>query len=57
MEHEIELLKEKYGSYSNVARALGITYRHLINVRNNKEISKPLEKLIKSLASDNRDGH
>lgn len=49
MKHEIEILKVKYGSYTNVAKALGITYRHLINVRNDKEISEPLKKLIKSL--------
>ena len=52
MKNEIEVLRAKYGTYSAVARALGITYRHLINVRNEDKTSKLLKMHIKSIVSD-----
>jgi len=31
---ELNQLKKEYGTWKNVAAIIGITYRHLINIRN-----------------------
>lgn len=47
MENHIEILKEKYGNHSQVAKVLGITVRHYRRIRNDHlRPSKPLKKLI-----------
>ena len=33
---ELNQLKKQYGSWKNVAAVIGITYRHLINIRHGK---------------------
>lgn len=47
MQKEIEILKEKYGTYSQTAKVLGITPRHFRRIRNDHlKPSKPLKKLM-----------
>ncbi|MCK5608689.1 hypothetical protein KAR91_42825 [Candidatus Pacearchaeota archaeon] len=52
MEKEIEILRGKLGSYDLVAKELGITARHLLNVKKGEHISRSLELLIKRLSKD-----
>lgn len=52
MKNEIEILRGRHGTYTAVARALGISYRHLINVRNEEKTSKLLKMHIKSIITD-----
>ena len=33
---ELNQLKKHYGSWKNVASAIGITYRHVLNIRKGK---------------------
>ena len=50
MKKEIEILKKQHGTYTAVAKSLGITYRHLINIRSGMKPSKHLEILIGQMA-------
>jgi len=52
MEKQLEILKEKYGTWQAVAKKLGITYRHICNIRsNNKSAGKSLQFMIRTLAT------
>jgi len=42
----IEILKGRMGSYGAVAVELGITERHLLNIRKNRHCGGALRKLI-----------
>jgi DNA-binding transcriptional regulator YiaG len=50
MKTQIETLKQYLGTYQQVARILGITERHLRNVRDGKfQPSQSLRKLIEMI--------
>jgi hypothetical protein len=50
MKSQLNLLKKHYGSDSAVAKALGITPRHFLNVRKGKYIGRFLKLQIIRLA-------
>lgn len=50
MEKEIEILKQKYKTYKKVAERIGITPRHLLNLRKEKHVGVFLANHIKKLA-------
>ena len=56
MKTDIEILKDRYGNYTKVAAALGITYRHLLNLRQGIEPSKHLKLLIKHAVCEHTSG-
>jgi len=51
--NEIDRLKESLGTYAEVAKALGISQRHLRYIRSTGRISSPLRKLITFLLRSN----
>jgi hypothetical protein len=51
MEKELQILKEKYGTWEAVAKKLQITYRHICHLRSgSRPAGKSLESLIKIYA-------
>lgn len=52
MEKELQILKNKYGTWEAVADKLQITYRHVCNIRSGaKPPGKSLQSLIKIYAN------
>ena len=50
MKRELDAIEKYYGSKKNAAKAVGITYRHWLNVRNGKYIGRFLAMRIKQMA-------
>jgi len=48
---QIEYLKGRYGSFTAVARRLGVTYRQLSNIRNG-QVTKTMRKLIRYMVAE-----
>jgi hypothetical protein len=52
MKKSIKILIKHYGGSTEAAKALGITPRHFLNVRNGKFVGRFLELQIKRMAFD-----
>jgi len=53
---ELNQLKKQYGSWKNVAAVIGITYRHLINIRNG-EGGRFVKMRIRQLAIETKNAN
>ena len=47
MKSDVEILKEHFGSRKALAKALGITERHVRNIERNQHIGTGLRKLMR----------
>ena len=50
MKENLEVLKRQFGSDAEVAKRLGITARHVRNIRQGYHVSLSLQKLIAMMA-------
>jgi hypothetical protein len=53
IELQIEYLRGRFGSFTNVARRLGVTYRQLSNIRNG-QVTKTMRKLIRYMVNEEK---
>ena len=49
IEKDIRVLRDHYGTFAKVAQVIGISYRHLANIRRYKRASKQTLNIIEML--------